>query len=65
MEKQTVDLVVQFNGEAVGHISVPANADKRSMELAAMGHPEVQKRLGEATVKGFSVIEDGVVNIIV
>jgi leucyl-tRNA synthetase len=65
MEAGNLELEIRFNGQSVGHVSVPVSASRRDKELAAMSHPEVQKRLGEATIKGLSIVDDGVVNILV
>lgn len=65
MASEQLELEVQLNGESIARVSVPRSATRRQMELAAMSHPEVHRRVGDATIKGFTVVEDGVVNIVI
>ena len=63
MDAEWVELEVRLNGTPLGRVSVSSSASKRELELAALSMRAVQERIGEATVKGFTVIEDGAVNI--
>ncbi len=62
MEK--TELEVQVNGEPVGRVTVSKTAGKREMELAALSLRATQQKIGEATIKSFAVIENGVINIV-
>ena len=64
MGSDQFEVEVQLNGEPITKISVPRSATRREIELAAMAHPDVHTRIGDATIKGFIVIEEGIVNIV-
>lgn len=65
MGSDQFEIEVQLNGESIARVSVPRSATRREMELAAMSHPEVHRRIGDSTIKGFTVVQYGVVNIVV
>lgn len=60
-----VTYVLQINGKVRGHITMPASADKNSVEKAALGDPKILPHLAEKTVKKVVVVPGRLVNIVV
>lgn len=62
--KDTQLYVVQVNGKVRGRIEVAANTDKASVEAAAMADENVQRFIGDATVRKVIVVPNKLVNIV-
>ena len=61
---RNVEINVRVNGRLAAVVSVPRDAGKQVKEFAALAHPEVNRQLGSATVKGFVEVGEDEVNII-
>ncbi|MFG1496199.1 leucine--tRNA ligase [Saccharospirillum sp. HFRX-1] len=62
--KDTLLYVLQVNGKVRGRVEVPADADKASVEAAAMADENVQRFIGDATVRKVIVVPNKLVNIV-
>ena len=60
-----IKIVVQVNGKLRGHITVPADADKQTLETMALNEPKVQRFTAEKTVKKVIVVPKKLVNVVV
>ncbi len=60
----TLELVLQVNGKVRGHITVPANADRDSVEAAALADEGVRRHLDGAPVGKVIVVPGKLVNIV-
>lgn len=65
LSRESFEVVVQVNGKVRGKIEVPAAADDTAVEALAKANPNVQRFIGEATVKKVIVIPQKLVNIVV
>ncbi len=65
LSRESFEVVVQVNGKVRGKIEVPAAADDAAVEALAKANPNVQRFIGEATVKKVIVIPQKLVNIVV
>ena len=65
MGSERVEVEVQFNGKPVGRVSVPKSATQNELEHAAMALPEIQRLVGENTVRGIVTAEGNRVNVLV
>ena len=63
--RDSVDLVVQVNGKKRGEITVDTNAERASIEQAALTNPNVARFLDGSTAKKIVVIPGRLVNIVV
>ncbi len=61
----TVELPVQVNGKVRGHITVPADADKQTLEAAALADEKVQAYLAGKPPKKVVVVPGRLVNLVV
>ena len=57
-------LVVQVNGKLRGEIRVPTDADQATIEAAALANPDVQRFVGELTVRKVIVVKNRLVNVV-
>jgi leucyl-tRNA synthetase len=60
-----VEIPVQVQGKVRGRVTVPAGADAKAMEAAALADPKVQESLGGKPVKKVIVVPGRMVNIVV
>ncbi len=65
LAQDEIELVVQVNGKLRGSIRVPAQADKATIERAAMADTNVQKFVAGAAVKRVVVVPNKLVNVVV
>ena len=65
MVRDELELVVQVNGKLRGRVTVAADADRRSVERAALGVENVLRTVGDATVRKVIVVPGKLVNIVV
>jgi len=63
--KDTIELMVQVNGKLRGKISVAAEADKDTIEAAAMADENVQKFIEDKTVRKVIVVPGRLINVVV
>jgi leucyl-tRNA synthetase len=64
LEQAEIDLMIQVNGKLRGSITVAKDADKASIEAAALANEQVQKYL-EGTPKKIIVVPGKLVNIVI
>ncbi|MFZ2160833.1 MAG: leucine--tRNA ligase [Sideroxyarcus sp.] len=60
-----IELVIQVNGKLRGNLRVAANADKATIEQAALAHEAVQKQLAGGTAKKVIVVPGRLVNVVI
>jgi leucyl-tRNA synthetase len=65
METDETEMVVQVNGKLRGSISVAKTLDKAAIEQLALTHPNVQKFVGDATIKKVIVVPNKLINVVV
>ncbi|MDX1444447.1 MAG: leucine--tRNA ligase, partial [Gammaproteobacteria bacterium] len=65
LARDSIELVVQVNGKLRARIDVPADADKESIENAAMADENVQRFTDGKTVRKVIVVPGKLVNIVV
>lgn len=58
-------IVVQVNGKVRGKVTVPVEADNRTVELAALSDPNVERFLEGQTVRKVIVVPGRLINIVV
>ena len=63
--EEEIDLVVQVNGKRRADVRVPREADRLTIEKIVLGHPSVQKFVGEQAVKKVIVVPGRLVNVVV
>ncbi len=64
LKEDTVTLPLQVNGKRRGEISLPADADKETMEKAALDDADVKRHLEGLTVRKVIVVPGRIVNIV-
>lgn len=62
--RSTITLVVQVNGKVRAKLDAAADADKESLEKMALEDENVQKFIGDATVRKVIVVPGKLVNIV-
>jgi leucyl-tRNA synthetase len=62
--RDEIELMLQINGKLRGSLTVPANADKASIEQAAGGHEQVIKQAAGAAPKKIIVVPGRLVNVV-
>ncbi|ANJ66565.1 leucine--tRNA ligase [Halothiobacillus diazotrophicus] len=62
--RDEIELVVQVNGKLRGRITVPASADKATLEAAALANPDVQRFLEGQSLRKVIVVPGRLVNIV-
>ncbi len=65
LESDELDLVIQVNGKLRGHITVGVDADKTTIEAAALANPNVQRFVDDREVRKVIVVPGKLVNIVV
>jgi leucyl-tRNA synthetase len=64
LEKDAVVLAVQVNGKLRGQIEVPIGVAKEEVERLALAEPNVQKYLGDLTIRKIIVVPNKIVNVV-
>jgi leucyl-tRNA synthetase len=64
LTKSTQEIVLQVNGKVRAKIDMPSDADKASMEQAALSDENVQRFIGDASVRKVIVVPGKLVNIV-
>ncbi|WP_323845173.1 leucine--tRNA ligase [Microbulbifer magnicolonia] len=62
--RSSITLVVQVNGKVRAKLEAPAEADKETLEEMALSNDNVQKFIGDATVRKVIVVPGKLVNIV-
>ena len=57
--------MIQVNGKVRGHITVPADTDKQTIETTALSEPNVQRFTKNKTVKKVIIVPKKLVNVVV
>lgn len=65
LESDELELVIQVNGKLRGHITVAADADKETIETAALANPNVQRFIEGKEVRKVIGVPGKLVNIVV
>ncbi len=65
LARDEIELVLQVNGKLRGKLSVPASADKATIEAAARESAEVAKHANGAAVKKVIIVPGRLVNVVV
>ncbi|BAP56149.1 leucyl-tRNA synthetase [Thioploca ingrica] len=65
LQRDEIELVVQVNGKLRAHITVAIDADKQTIETAALNEPNVQRFVGDKTVKKVIVVPNKLVNVVI
>ncbi|MGA2188857.1 MAG: leucine--tRNA ligase [Steroidobacteraceae bacterium] len=65
LEQSVIELVVQVNGRLRARVSVPADADEKTVRSAALADPNVQKFVGAGAVRKVIVVPGKLVNVVV
>ena len=65
LQRDEIELVLQINGKLRGSITVPANADKATIEAAALASEAFQKQANGAAPKKVVVVPGRLVNLVV
>ena len=64
LQRDEIELMLQINGKLRGSLTVPANADKASIEQAAAAHEQVSKQAAGAVPKKIIVVPGRLVNVV-
>jgi leucyl-tRNA synthetase len=64
LRQENIEMVVQVNGKVRAKIEVPAGADNATIEQVASDNPNVQKFVGDATIRKVIVVPGKLVNIV-
>ncbi|MCG7921871.1 MAG: leucine--tRNA ligase [Candidatus Thiodiazotropha lotti] len=62
--QESLPYVVQVNGKVRANIQVPADADRAAVEAIALANDNVQRFVGEATVRKVIVVPNKLVNVV-
>ena len=62
--KDSLEMVVQVNGKVRAKLTVPANADKQSVETMAREEPNVVRFIEDKTIRKVIVVPGKLVNIV-
>jgi leucyl-tRNA synthetase len=63
--QDSVEYVVQVNGKVRGRISVPADAPREAIEQAALANENVQRFVGDGTLRKAILVPGKLVNLVV
>jgi leucyl-tRNA synthetase len=64
LQQQNIRYVVQVNGKVRGDIEVAADADRASIESAASSNANVQRFIGDASIRKIIIVPNKLVNIV-
>jgi leucyl-tRNA synthetase len=64
LRQDRIEYVVQVNGKVRGKIQVPADADKETVEKAALSNEKVHKCIGDAQVRKVILVPRKLVNLV-
>lgn len=64
LEVDEVKYVIQVNGKLRGQIMIPTEASREDIEKTVLAHPDVQRFVGDATVRKVIVVPNKLVNVV-
>jgi leucyl-tRNA synthetase len=64
LRQDSIEYVVQVNGKVRGKVEVPADADRASVERAALENENVRRFIGDAEVRKIVVVPGKLVNLV-
>jgi leucyl-tRNA synthetase len=64
LRRESIEYVIQVNGKVRGKVQVPADADRRAIEQAALTNDNVQRFVGGAEVRKVIVVPNKLVNVV-
>jgi leucyl-tRNA synthetase len=64
LAQDQISYVVQVNGKVRGKIEMPADADRDAVEAAALANENVQRFIGDATLRKVIVVPNKLVNLV-
>ncbi|RLJ22132.1 leucine--tRNA ligase [bacterium endosymbiont of Escarpia laminata] len=64
LKQESIQYVIQVNGKVRAKIQVPVDADRSKVEEIALGNENVQKFVGDATVRKVIVVPNKLVSIV-
>lgn len=64
LEVDEVKYVIQVNGKLRGQIMIPTGASREDIEKIVLAHPDVQRFVGDATVRKVIVVPNKLVNVV-
>ncbi|MBL3598586.1 MAG: leucine--tRNA ligase [gamma proteobacterium endosymbiont of Lamellibrachia anaximandri] len=64
LKQESIQYVIQVNGKVRAKIQVPVDADKSKVEEIALGNENVQKFVGDASVRKVIVVPNKLVSIV-
>ena len=64
LEVDEVKYVIQVNGKLRGQIMIPTGASREDIEKTVLAHPDVQRFVGDATVRKVIVVPNKLVNVV-
>jgi leucyl-tRNA synthetase len=65
LKREELEMVIQVNGKLRGHLTVPVEADKQTIEAMALNEPNVQRFTAGKTIKKVIVVPKKLVNVVV
>jgi len=65
LRQDSIEYVVQVNGKVRGKIRIAVDAERETIEQAALANEKVQKFIGEAQVRKIILVPDKLVNLVV
>jgi leucyl-tRNA synthetase len=64
-ERSSVPVVIQVNGKVRARLELPAGSDEAAVREAALSEPNVQRHVGEGTIRKVILVPDRLLNIVV
>ena len=64
LTREELEMVIQVNGKLRGHLTVPVEADKQTIEAMALNEPNVQRFTAGKTIKKVIVVPKRLVNVV-
>ncbi len=64
LKQDTIEYVVQVNGKVRASVKVPADADRESIQAAALAHDQVLKFIGGQAIRKVILVPNKLVNIV-
>jgi leucyl-tRNA synthetase len=65
LKQDSLDLMIQVNGKIRGKITVPVNADEKTIQETAIANEKVSRIIGQATIKKIIVVPNKLVSIVI
>jgi len=65
LTRETLELVIQINGKLRAEITVPSNADKKTIESLALNNENVKRHIEGKSVQKIIIVPNKLINIVV